>query len=540
MFALRYSPAAGPGIWAASADRISGPCGWVEPFRHPMIEARGVVDGRGNLGVAVLERPHPSSGAISAPSLAALPGDREDELASARELTRRWPLHWFWIEIADGSLAIEASPLPTAPVFVAGSERCARAHWDPLELYPHVEPALDLDMAAHYLCTFEQPYGPRTVVRGLTQVAAGHRALWRPSEGWTLAAPPAYPQSYPRALAAPSDPVASFERLLDSALERLLPERRLKVATGVSGGLDSTAVAGTAARRGHPVSAFGLIMPGPEGAEQQERRRTVVERFGMSDRPSPTAEAPPWSSEHGRIGADRVVPWEELHYDLFGALYAKAAAEGHTVFLSGFGGDELVQPYWDELDARDPELELMREGCSLPPFLTARVRDGREERAAELMTAPAAFAQRSAMDAAAGAAAQHLRHGLWPIHLLITPEVVRYCHALPREWRERRRLMREMLRRWGLPSSVTDPASTESFSGISIAPLRQCPRFRALVRAPMLSDLGLVEPGAMDEAFRSWLAGSAPASWDVHFIAAVVLEATLASLQAAKRKRRPG
>jgi len=113
---------------------------------------------------------------------------------------------------------------------------------------------------------------------------------------------------------------------------------------------------------------------------------------------------------------------------------------------------------------------------------------------------------------------------------LITPEVV----ALPREWRERRRLMREKLRRWGLPSGVSDPASTESFSGISVAPLRQCPRFRALVRAPMLSDLGLVEPGAMDEAFRSWLAGSAPASFDVHFIAAVVLEATLASLQAAR------
>jgi hypothetical protein len=110
MFALRYSPAAGPGIWAASAERISGPRGWVEPFRHPMIEARGVVDGRGNLGVAVLERPHPSSGAIPAPSLAAFPGDSEDELASARELTRRWPLHWFWIEIAEGSLAIEASP----------------------------------------------------------------------------------------------------------------------------------------------------------------------------------------------------------------------------------------------------------------------------------------------------------------------------------------------------------------------------------------------------------------------------------------------
>ena len=63
-----------------------------------------------------------------------------------------------------------------------------------------------------------------------------------------------------------------------------------------------------------------------------------------------------------------------------------------------------MQPYWDELDERDPELELMREGCSLPSFLTARVRDGCAERAAELMTAPAAFAQRSAMDAAAGAA----------------------------------------------------------------------------------------------------------------------------------------
>src|SRR3954451_10123647 len=98
----------------------------------------------------------------------------------------------------------------------------------------------------------------------------------------------------------------------------------------------------------------------------------------------------------------------------------------------------------------------MRAGRSLPPFLTARVRNGQEERAAELLAGPPAFVQRSAMEAAAGVAAQHLRHDLWPVHLLIAPEVVRYCHARPREWRERRRLLRDLLRRWQLPASVSE------------------------------------------------------------------------------------
>jgi asparagine synthase (glutamine-hydrolysing) len=155
------------------------------------------------------------------------------------------------------------------------------------------------------------------------------------------------------------------------------------------------------------------------------------------------------------------------------------------------------------------------------------------ERTAAMNDLPRAFAQRSVMDSAAGMAAQALRHGLWPIHPLITPEVVRYCHALPAEWRRERALMRELLERWGLPRFVSHPEATESFEGMCSTAMRRCPDFARLLRAERLADLGLVEPGKVETAFREWSARRAPSSEALPLVAVATLEATLETLESA-------
>ena len=166
-----------------------------------------------------------------------------------------------------------------------------------------------------------------------------------------------------------------------------------------------------------------------------------------------------------------------------------------------------------------------------PSLLTERVRRAHVERTAALNDLPRAFAQRSVMDSAAGMAAQALRHGLWPIHPLITPEVVRYCHALPAEWRRERALMRELLAGWGLPRSVTHPEKTESFEGMCASAMRRCPELARLLRAPRLADLGLVEPGRVETAFREWSSRQAPSSDALPLVAVATLEATLEALE---------
>ena len=149
---------------------------------------------------------------------------------------------------------------------------------------------------------------------------------------------------------------------------------------------------------------------------------------------------------------------------------------------------------------------------------------------------PKVHVQKSVMDVVAGSAAQQMRHGLWPIHLLATPELARYCHGLPEEWRANRRTLREWLGRQGLPAAVTHPLQTENFANISLDALLKCPPHRGPLHTPRLADLGLVETSAVAPAYRAWVDGTGPRSWDAHFIAMTVLETTLMSIANAPRK----
>ena len=134
-------------------------------------------------------------------------------------------------------------------------------------------------------------------------------------------------------------------------------------------------------------------------------------------------------------------------------------------------------------------------------------------------------------------AAEALRHGLWPIHPLITPEVVRYCHALPATHRQGRRLVRDVLAGWGLPRTVSHPAATESFAACCADAMRHCQGFARLLRAPRLADLGLVDPAGVQRGFRDWLSRAPSAPRDTHLVAIATLEAVIESLESASTDR---
>ena len=200
-------------------------------------------------------------------------------------------------------------------------------------------------------------------------------------------------------------------------------------------------------------STHGLLVPGEEREGQVLRREEVARQFGLTDHADPVVpDYSPWDRD------GFVLPWEELYYAPFENLYARAAGAGHKVFCTGLGGNDLLAQYWEEMpDKGLGERSAVGGEGPLPDLLAARVRDAHRERTARLNDLPRAFVQRSVMDFAAGMAAQTLRFGLWPVHPLITPEVVRYAHALPSAWRSNRRLMSELLARWGVSRSVTHP-----------------------------------------------------------------------------------
>lgn len=528
MFSLCLREGSSAGRWRRSGRTLQGPGGWIEVLDHPMVEAHAVVHD-GKLGLAILERPHPGEPAPPDAGLAHVDGAT---WAMAREQARDWPLHWFWLEADGRGLTLESSPLPTVPVFLTSVGGAARAHWDPLQLLPFLRPRLNQEAAAYYLCSFDQPYSNETLLEDLHHLAGGYQARWKASGGgWQWVRPPSHEVPHPRALSLQADPVRTFEGLLAAATEQRVGALH-RVASGLSGGLDSTLVSGALARQGHEVHTFGILVPDGEEAGQPRRRDSAVHHFGLVDQVHRIApDYSPWA----RAEREPMLPWDELYTAPFEDLYARAAAAGHQVFFTGLGGDDLLQPYWDELPDRGLAERTALEGEPEPPdFLTARVREGRVERAQARNALPRAFVQRSVLDSTAGLAAQALRHGLWPIHPLVTPEVVRYCHALPTEHRQRRTLMRETLRRWGLPALVSHPESTESFEATCARAMRRCPSFSRLLRAPRLADLGLVEPARVERAFQRWVSQGRPSSEGVHFVAIATLEATLEALESSR------
>ena len=491
-----------------------------------MVQSQAVVY-EGRLGLSILERPHP--GTNSSPLSPLLLDVDEHTWIQTRNQTQSWALHWFWIEVDDWSLSIESSHLPTVPVFLTCNGGAARADWDPLRLYPFLQARLNWEAAAYYLSTFDQPYSNITVFEDLYHLAGGYRAHWQGGGGgWKWDRPASSPPSYPRALSLQADPIRTFESLLAASTDRLVGSLR-GVATGLSGGLDSTLVTGILARQGHEVNSFGILVPGNDVDGQIRRRTAAIKQFEIKDQIYPVrSDYSPWSRKD-RYG---MVPWEELYFAPFDDLYARAAASGHQVFFTGLGGDDLLATYWDEQPDRGyTERRVLMGESELPDFFTPRVRDGRIERARAQNDLSRSFAQRSVLDSASGMAAQTLRHGLWPIHPLITPELVRYCHALPFEYRRERKLMRDTLARWGLPKLLSHPESTESFEKTCWMAMRSCPEFLRLLRAPHLADLGLVEPARVQQAFQTWHSQRMSSSEGLHFVAIATLEATLESVE---------
>ena len=69
----------------------------------------------------------------------------------------------------------------------------------------------------------------------------------------------------------------------------------------------------------------------------------------------------------------RVVPWEEVYFEPFDALLARARLSGCSISINGTGGDELCARQWSEMNdeerSRRRQLVLL-EGARFPSYFT--------------------------------------------------------------------------------------------------------------------------------------------------------------------------
>lgn len=515
MLSFRLCSSDSGGAWRAFPGFLVSGSSQIVPFAHPALETV-MVNSSTDLFCFIRERSARINGperalGISVNELTVVDDTTFESLV--RELAH-WPLQWHSLLVTGsgaGPLAMLNSGFwGTAPIFLVAEPGELRGDWDASRLLPRLATSsLDPVRTARYLSEYANPYARDTLFQGLGLLTERARATWD-GVNFNITYPEAWPRPHASELREGADPVGALIEILDASIARWLDLPDLQVGIEVSGGLDSAFIASRVATSRANSRCYGVaLIDGPERG-QDRRRAEIVERFGLVDTAIQMQQFLPLAPGSCRLdGSAPCLPWEEGYYETFDALVKTAAAHGIEVLMTGFGGDELC-------GLRPSELRALRSGLGLPPpqsaasvlavpppFLSP---GARRTLAIELELPPRSASSQSSIECAAFSAARYMRHGIWPVHPLCTPELVHFCARLPPLWRYQRRIEREALARAGLSPNVTSPSHIDNFVPAMVAALRgpSQPILRKLFRSPALHDLSIVDRDALIDSYDRW------------------------------------
>jgi asparagine synthase (glutamine-hydrolysing) len=272
-----------------------------------------------------------------------------ERLFLARDRMGEKPLHY---AVADDGTLVFASEL--------------RA----LLAYPAVSARLDLEGLARYLA-FDYVPDPHSILAGVRKLAPGHVLSARDGHHttrryWDI---PFRPEPHVDARDWSAEIVARFDRSVTLRLVSDVP-----VGCFVSGGIDSSIVAGTAARQRTGIRTFSV---GYDDSRHDERpwARIAARHFGTRHEEL-VVSASDARGVMQRLGSLLDEPLADMSFVPL-HLLSRAAKGSVTVALTGDGGDELFAGYptmaaewWQDAAARIPAraLRWLRRGADALPW----------------------------------------------------------------------------------------------------------------------------------------------------------------------------
>jgi asparagine synthase (glutamine-hydrolysing) len=388
------------------------------------------------------------------------------------------------------SITITAGTGGTAPLYVATDGNRLVASWDPADLAPYAHAdALSPTVIARLL-TRRHRYSSDTLFATIRRLTAGATITWNRADGLSVCYPePVAHVARPRRLRTGADPVAHLGALLDRSVNEVCERHRDALAVELSGGLDSTNVALSVAQcTPGPVLSGGLIVAGPTGRAQIDRRRTIVEHLGFRDLAVPAADHLPLAPGGPRTPWRPHYPDGDVYQEAFDVLRAGLHAARGSVVFTGFGGDEIMGLVPDE---RTGKTRLP----TPPAWLDRRARDALAD--VDTGCSPVTKVALPTLVVFAARHPTYLRAGLWPIAPFTSAELSQFGRSLPVEWRTGKELLRQRLTRVGLPRTVTHPLRPESFAATMRAALS---RHASGLLADMLDHSVLIARGFVRRA----------------------------------------
>jgi asparagine synthase (glutamine-hydrolysing) len=226
-----------------------------------------------------------------------------------------------------------------------------------------------------------------------------------------------------------------------------------------------------------------LLVAGPTGRAQSNRRKALVGHFGLRDLAVAASDYLPLAPDGPRTAERAHYPDTNVYLEAFDVLRASLHTAGARVVFTGYGGDEIM--------SRAPaERSHHTAPPRLPSWLGQRTRDALAD--VDVRCSPVTAVALSTLVVFAARHPAYLRAGLWPIAPFSTPEMSRFGRSLPIEWRTGKELLRQRLARTALPAAVTHPRRPESFDATMRLALR---RNGAELLADMLDHSVLIADG---------------------------------------------
>ncbi|WP_435241526.1 asparagine synthase-related protein [Streptomyces cucumeris] len=475
--------------WTWSNGRWVSGTAWIAPYDHPALETWSLRDST-RVAFQLRERIQDRERIAPADPHPVSPRAYNAALADAHQ----WPAAHHLIEIIPDAVTVTTGGRATAPVYLAVNHGALHADWDITQLrlvIPHqkldpVEIARSLGLAGHY--------STRTVFESVHLLTERGQGVFR--DGMlTLTAPPACEHDQARELADNAPVVEAYVELLDSVLadHYHAPQH---TAVELSGGMDSSNVALSLARRHGPgISAGALLQDGEAGKQQVRRRSAVMHYCGIKeDTTLPAAEYlpldPRWTSDQ-RLG-----PHEEIYMAGHSRLLSAWRNQGILWAATGVGGDEMLS-----LPMPASERAQMSHR-HLPTWFTRRTREAIEDQQHGVPPAPPI--SDSTLRAMACGAPMYLRAGVWPLYPLADPVMWKFGQWLPTQWRRNKHLARARMEHCDVfPREVAHPRLRENFHHVWDASLlRFAPSLTRdmLKHGSVLIDDGYVAPKALAEA----------------------------------------
>lgn len=526
---------------------VTHPCvvtskGWhfnessIEPFVHQSLESFAITNGTQYLFVV---RERNAQLITKETKKRALRTVCDTEFHEVINNLKQWSLHYISLLIDRNTITIHTGKWGVAPIYLVENNNKLLGHWNPKEHYKHLSSlTLDKELVSHYLITYYRPYSKKTIFPQMHRLTERSVAHWSGNDTLEIIYPPSLEQPFARELKPDADVVGMFKEILHHSMKRWIHNDVKTISAELSSGLDSGIVSIIASSlTSNKLQTYGLLVMDEYKEAQISRRNEFIARYGYEDTSIQIEDFLPFSKNSYRITNAEMVPWEGCYHAAFNHLLSLAKQKKNNLLFTGFGGDELFFPYWDEMDSEDKKsyisnAHLQRD--KVPLFIKDDLYEAYSDTVNSIKRAPKSLMPDSSVEAVAYGSPVYLTNNIWPVSPYCTPELINFCRSLPFSWRKNRRLQREFLAQHGCSRKISHPKQSEDFGPVMSHALQQSnTQINHLFKNSYLADLGYIEPKRFIDAYNQHINNRQTSKYsNIDFYTVIALEYTMRSLVA--------